>query len=97
MTTEPEVLQIASNGRITLPNSIRRKAGLNRGDLLRAEITEDGRIILTPVVAVDRSQAYFWTARWQQGEREAEEDLRSGRVRTFSSVDEMIEDLTDSE
>ncbi len=91
--TEQEVVQVASNGRITLPNSIRRKAGLSDGDLLRAEITEDGRIILTPVVAVDRAQAYFWTSRWQAGEREAEEDLQSGHTRTFESMDDLIEDL----
>jgi AbrB family looped-hinge helix DNA binding protein len=93
MTTN-EVVQLASNGRITLPGSIRRKVGLSEGDLLRVEVAEDGRIVLTPVVAVDRSQAYFWTSRWQEGEREAEEDLRAGRVSTFDNVDDLIEDLT---
>ncbi len=93
MTTN-EVVQLASNGRITLPGSIRRRVGLSEGDLLRVEIGEDGRIILTPVVAVDRSQAYFWTPRWQQGEREAEEDLQAGRVSTFENVEDLIEDLT---
>jgi len=93
MTTN-EVVQLASNGRITLPGSIRRKVGLSEGDLLRVEVAEDGRIVLTPVVAVDSSQAYFWTSRWQEGEREAEEDLRAGRVSTFENVDDLIEDLT---
>ena len=92
-----EVVQLASNGRITLPSSIRRRAGLSEGDLLRVEIGEDGRIILTPVVAVDRSQAYFWTSRWQKGEQEAEEDLRAGRVSTFENVDDLIKDLTNED
>lgn len=87
------IVQLASNGRITLPGSVRRKVGLSEGALLRVEVTEDGRIILMPVIAVDRSQAYFWTPRWQQGEQEAEEDLRSGRVSTFDSVEDLIEDL----
>ncbi|GAP05204.1 hypothetical protein ATHL_00033, partial [Anaerolinea thermolimosa] len=30
-----EVVQLASNGRITLPGSIRRRVGLYDGDLLR--------------------------------------------------------------
>ncbi|GAB4477276.1 MAG: AbrB/MazE/SpoVT family DNA-binding domain-containing protein [Anaerolineales bacterium] len=89
-----DIVQLASNGRITLPGSIRRKAGLSDGDLLRVEVTDDRRIILMPVIVVDRSQAYFWTSRWQQGEQEAEEDLRSGRVSTFDSVEDLIEDLT---
>ncbi len=92
-----EVVQLASNGRLTLPGSIRREVGLSDGDLLRVEVSEDGRIILTPVVAVDRSQAYFWTSRWQKGEQEAEEDLRAGRVSTFENVDDLIEDLTNED
>lgn len=95
MTADQEVVQVARNGRITLPNSIRRKANLSDGDLLRAEMTEDGQIILTPLVTVDRTQAYFWTSRWQAGEREAEEDLKSGRFRTFDNIDDLIKDLTD--
>jgi len=57
--SESDVLQIGRDGRITLPNSLRRKAGLTAGDLLQVEITADGCILLTPVVAVKRSQAYF--------------------------------------
>lgn len=88
-----EVVQLTSNGRITLPGSIRRKMGLADGDLIRVEVKE-GVIILTPLVAVDRSQSYFWTSRWQKGEQEAEEDIRAGRVSAFDNVDELIEDLT---
>jgi len=46
-----------------------------------------------PKKLVDKSQAYFWTKRWQQGEREADEDIKAGRVKTFVSVDELIEEL----
>lgn len=35
-------------------------------------------------------QAYFWTERWQSGERAADEDLRSGRFETFDSADKAI-------
>jgi len=91
-----EVVQVASNGRITLPGSIRRKMGLSEGDLLHVEV-EEGQIILTPVVAVERSQAYFWTPRWQAGEQEAEADKQAGRFRAFATVDDLIEDLTAEE
>ena len=46
-----------------------------------------------PKKLVDKSQAYFWTRRWQEGEREADEDIKAGRVKTFDSVDELIRDL----
>jgi len=46
-----------------------------------------------PKKLVDKSQAYFWTKRWQEAEKEADEDIRAGRVKVFGSVDELIEDL----
>ena len=84
------VLQIRSNGQITLPAAVRRKANLKEGDLLVAAVEEDGSIRLTPQVTIDRSQAYFWTPRWQAGEREADEDIKAGRVKEFANIDEAI-------
>jgi antitoxin MazE len=46
-----------------------------------------------PKKPVDKSQAYFWTKRWQEGEREADENIKAGRVKTFDSVDELVEYL----
>jgi hypothetical protein len=40
-----------------------------------------------------QSWAYFWTRKWQEGEREADEDIKAGRVKTFDSVEELISDL----
>ncbi len=31
---------------------------------------------LTPQVPIDRSQGYFWTKRWQEGEYQAEKDIQ---------------------
>jgi len=42
---------------------------------------------------IDRSQSYFWTKKWQDAEREADEDIKAGRVKTFDSVEELLEDL----
>jgi AbrB family looped-hinge helix DNA binding protein len=90
--TDP-VLQIRSNGQITLPIEVRRQANLKEGDLLEVAVEPDGTLRLTPKIAIDRSQAYFWTNRWQQGEREAEADLKSGRYKDFKSIEETIRDL----
>jgi len=87
------VLQIRSNGQITLPAAARRAANLKEGDLLEVVVEQDGSIRLIPKVAIDRSQAYFWTRRWQEGEREADEDIRSGRVKRFATIDAAIQFL----
>ena len=87
------VLQIRSNGQITLPVSVRKQVHLEEGDLLEVVVEEDGTLRLTPQVAIDRSQAYFWTERWQQGENEADEDLNVGRFQDFESMDDLIKSL----
>jgi hypothetical protein len=46
-----------------------------------------------PKKLVDKSQAYFWTRKWQEGEREADQDIKAGRVKKFDSVEELISDL----
>jgi len=42
-------------------------------------------------------QAYFWTSEWQKDEREADEDIKAGRVRRFSTAKEAIIFLRSSE
>jgi hypothetical protein len=49
--------------------------------------------VLTPKRLVDKDQAYFWSREWQDAEREAEEDIRAGRVKEFASVEELLRDL----
>lgn len=34
---------------------------------------------------IPQSQAYFWTKEWQEAEREADEDIKAGRVKEFKS------------
>ena len=52
-----DFLQIRSNGQITLPAGLRRKANLKEGDLLEAVVEESGSIRLVPKLPVDRALA----------------------------------------
>lgn len=89
MTTYSKVTR---HGQITLPASIRKKLGVDEGDIIEIAIIDD-KAILVPKKLVDKSQAYFWTRRWQEGEIEAEKDVRAGRVKTFNSAKDLIKDL----
>jgi len=84
--------KVTRHGQITLPASVRKQLGIEEGDLVEIEV-EDERAVLMPKKLVDKNQAYFWTKKWQEGEREADEDIKAGRVKTFDSVDELIKDL----
>ena len=84
--------KVTRHGQITLPASVRKQLGIEEGDLVEIDV-EDERAVLMPKKLVDKNQAYFWTKKWQEGEREADEDIKAGRVKTFDSVDELIKDL----
>jgi AbrB family looped-hinge helix DNA binding protein len=84
--------KVTRHGQITLPASVRKELGIEEGDLVEIEV-EDERAVLMPKKLVDKSQAYFWTKRWQKDEKEAAEDIKAGRVKSFDSVDKLIKDL----
>jgi AbrB family looped-hinge helix DNA binding protein len=84
--------KVTRHGQITLPASVRERLGIEEGDLVEIDV-EDERAVLIPKKLVDKNQAYFWTRKWQEGERTADEDIKAGRVKTFGSVDELIKEL----
>jgi hypothetical protein len=43
----------------------------------------DGEIVLTVKRLIDKDQAWFWTERWQEGEKAAEQNIRDGRIHDF--------------
>jgi len=56
-------------------------------------IEESDRLILIPKVAVDASQAWFWTKEWQSGEQDASRQLANGEGVTYSTGEEFLADL----
>ena len=77
-----ELIQVRKKAQLTLPLSVRQKLGVEEGDYMDVQV-RDGEIVLKLKKLVDKDQAWFWTKRWQQGEKEAEEDIRAGRVHRF--------------
>ena len=90
-----QLVKVTRGGQITLPAAIRRAAGIDIGDYVEVNVTDEG-LVLKAKHVIDKSQAYFWSAEWQQAEREAQADLDEGRSQRFDWVEAMIADL-DSE
>ncbi|MBI4267763.1 MAG: AbrB/MazE/SpoVT family DNA-binding domain-containing protein [Chloroflexi bacterium] len=88
----PEVVQVRKKAQVTLPQSVRKALNIEEGDLLDVRV-KNGEIVLRVKKLVDKEQAWFWSKRWQEGEREAEEDIRAGRVHRFDNVDQAIKYL----
>jgi len=84
-----ELVQVRKKAQVTLPQSVRRKLGIEEGDFLDVEV-RDSEIVLKAKKLIDKDQVWFWTKRWQEGEREAEEDIRAGRLHHFDNVEDAI-------
>lgn len=82
-------LPLGRRNQITIP-----KEFVPRGaTIFHCEKKPDGTIILIPHVSIPASQTYFWTKRWQEGEKKASEDIAEGRLRRHLSADALISRL----
>lgn len=93
---KPESIRFKRRSQVTIPKDFVDALQLQEGDRLECRL-EEGRIIIVPTVEIPKDQAWFWTKEWQEGEREAEEDIRAGRVKTFDNVDDLVADLESEE
>ena len=84
--TMSALTKLTDGGQITLPKAIRTKANMQPGDFVEVDMDNDGHIVLTPKKLVNAAQSYFWSEDWQKGEARADEDIKSGRVKKFSSA-----------
>ncbi len=85
----PELIQVRKKAQVTLPQSVRQALNIEEGDFLDVRVN-NGEIVLRVKKLVDKEQAWFWTRRWQEGEREAEEDIYAGRIHSFDGANEAI-------
>ena len=87
---------IQGRGTIALPAELRRKYRLDEpGAQLQVIERPDGVIELRPTLPVPLDEMWFWTRGHQAAEREAEEDLATGRFRTFDDEETFLADLAE--
>ena len=89
------ITKLRGRSQITLPSDVVKKLKLNTGDNL--DITLEGdKIVIKPVLIIDRSQAWLWSEEWQDKEKEADEDIKAGRVYRAKDTNDLFSQL-DSE
>lgn len=78
---------------ITLPQEIRKSVSMEVGDPVEIVLSDEGEILLHPLKTVDASQAWFWTKKHQEAEKEAEKELKEGRAKSAKSARHLIHEL----
>lgn len=56
-------------------------------------VHDDGTVTVRGFISIPADQAWFFTPDWLAGEREADEQIASGRGRVFQSAGEMFTHL----
>jgi AbrB family looped-hinge helix DNA binding protein len=87
-----ELIQVRKKSQVTLPQSVRKELGIKEGDYLDIQV-RNGEIVLRAKALIDKQQAWFWSESWQQGEAEAQDDIRKGRTHKFSDAASAIDFL----
>ncbi len=86
------LLAVQSRGTFVLPAAVRRRHHLDGPDAqIQLIEQDDGRLEIVPVVPVPADQAWFWTDRWQNMEREADADVAAGRTTTVDGLDGLLD------
>jgi AbrB family looped-hinge helix DNA binding protein len=86
------IVEIKKKSQVTIPAQILKKLNLRVGDLLQIE-EKDGRIILTPVIAIPKEQAWFYSEKWQREEATVEKKIQEGKLLVANSLEELFDDL----
>lgn len=92
--SDTQYLTLRDRGELTLPADVRRRHHLDRpGSQVELVEREDGVLELRPQIAVPADQAWFWTDRWQEAEREVDEHVKRGEVTVHESADDFHDHL----
>ena len=87
-----ELIQVRKKSQVTLPQSVRQELGIKEGDYLDIQV-RNGEIVLKAKALIDKQQVWFWSERWQQGETEAQGDIRTGHTYKFANAESAIDFL----
>ncbi len=83
---------LRSRGQITLPLEVREALHIEEGDDV-AFVVEAGQVVMRGLKSIPAEQVWFWTERWQAGEREASEQLAASEGTIFGDSDAFLDSL----
>ena len=93
MAEDRSFVTVQGRGLIAIPAAVRRRFGLDKPGAQVEVIEREGEIVLRPHVVVPADQAWFWSGRWQQMEREADDAISAGLVTSVEGIEELLADL----
>lgn len=85
--------QLDKGSRVILPAEVRDALQVDTGDEVEFTVQPNGDVTLRRWTEIPADQAWFWTAEWQEGEREASAELVAGEGTFYEDVDALLAGL----
>lgn len=85
---------VQSRGVVALPALLRKRLHLDEpGSQVEITEREDGVLELRPTVAVPAREAWFWTERWQAGEKAVDAHVAASEVTAHETAEDFLAHL----
>ena len=84
------MVKVLRNGQITVPKGLRRVLRIKEGDILEVSLEKAG-VLLKPKALVDKESVL--SKKGQTKLREALEEYKAGKVKSFRRAQDLIEEL----
>ena len=85
------LIQVREKAQITIPSRIRKELGIKKGDYLDI-VKEDDKIVIIPKILIDKVSVNL-SAKGEEMLKEAINDVKKGKVKTYNNVKHFIDDL----
>lgn len=86
------IVDLKQKSQVTIPKEFVKKLNLSVGDKLDVE-EKDGKLVITPVIIIPKSQAWYYSKEWQEQEKQVDQQIAEGKVHEANSKEELFDGL----
>lgn len=88
-------VSVQGRGTIAIPADLRKQYHLDEPGAQVEVISKGDYLILRPMLPVAATQAWFWTAQWQEGERQADAERVALLGERYDTDEDFLDGLAD--
>jgi antitoxin MazE len=86
------LVEFKQKSQVTIPIDFVKMLDLKAGDKLDVEVKE-GKLVITPVIIIPKSQAWYYSPEWQAMEHEVDRQIKEEKIHTVDSKEQLFENL----
>lgn len=80
-----KIIPVGKRGVLYMPKEILKEFHVEEGDYMEIYGTKEG-IVLRPKILVDKDQSWYRSEKWRKMEKEADDEIKKGKIKKFKTV-----------